>query len=202
MMKKVLSLLLMVILVFGLTACAKEAAKPAQPATYEIAMITDLGTIDDKSFNQGTWEGIVAYADKSKLTHKYYKPTEQSTDAYLAAIQLAVDGGAKVIVTPGFLFEEPIFKLVGHAAPQAASPFPSLVGRKLYTVGLHIFVRLVLQTRCGPQHQTFFSSCPTFWPRRNSCSCRKNSVAGSRAPSAEFAGLCHYPLRHPAGNHP
>ncbi len=110
MMKKVLSLLLMVILVFGLTACSKEAAKPAQPATYEIAMITDLGTIDDKSFNQGTWEGIVAYADKAKITHKYYKPTEQSTDAYLAAIQLAVDGGAKVIVTPGFLFEEPIFK--------------------------------------------------------------------------------------------
>jgi len=111
MLKKILSLLLLVAMVFGLTACAsKEAAKPAQPATYEIAMITDIGTIDDKSFNQGTWEGIVAYAEKNKITHKYYKPTEQSTDAYLAAIQLAVDGGAKVIVTPGFLFEEPIFK--------------------------------------------------------------------------------------------
>ena len=113
-MKKILSLLLMVIMAFGLTACGSKPAaqptEPAQPTTYEIAMITDLGTIDDKSFNQGTWEGIVAYADKSKITHKYYKPTEQSTDAYLAAIQLAVDGGAKVIVTPGFLFEEPIFK--------------------------------------------------------------------------------------------
>ena len=111
MMKKALSLLLMAIMVFGLTACgSKEAAKTDEPATYEIAMITDIGTIDDKSFNQGTWEGIVAYAEKNKITHKYYKPTEQSTDAYLAAIQLAVDGGAKVIVTPGYLFEEPIFK--------------------------------------------------------------------------------------------
>ncbi|MBK5263057.1 MAG: BMP family ABC transporter substrate-binding protein, partial [Peptostreptococcaceae bacterium] len=53
--------------------------------------------------------GVVAYAEENSITHKYYKPTEQSTDAYLAAIQLAVGGGAKVVVTPGFLFEEPIY---------------------------------------------------------------------------------------------
>jgi len=106
-MKKVLSLLLASIFVFALTACGTNTGKTDK---YDIAMITDIGTIDDKSFNQGTWEGIVAYAEKHKISHKYYKPTEQSTDAYLAAIQLAVNGGAKVIVTPGYLFEEPIFK--------------------------------------------------------------------------------------------
>jgi len=89
-----------------LTGCGSQK----QSGTYEIGMITDIGTIDDKSFNQGTWEGIVAYAEKNNITHKYYKPTEQSTDAYLAAIQLAVQSGAKVIVTPGYLFEEPIYK--------------------------------------------------------------------------------------------
>ena len=111
MMKRVLALLLAFILVFGMVACGggtKEEA-PAAAETFDIAMITDIGTIDDKSFNQGTWEGVVAYAEKNGITHKYYKPTEQSTDAYLAAIQLAVEGGAKVIVTPGFLFEEPIY---------------------------------------------------------------------------------------------
>lgn len=109
MMKKALALLVaMMMLTLGLTGCGTK--EQAQADTYEIAMITDIGTIDDKSFNQGTWEGIVAYADANNITHKYYKPTEQSTDAYLAAIQLAVDSGAKVIVTPGFLFEEPIFK--------------------------------------------------------------------------------------------
>ena len=112
MLKRVLALLLACILVFGLAACGgggeKEEAPPAKE-TYEIAMITDIGSIDDKSFNQGTWEGVVAYAEEKGITHKYYKPTEQSTDAYLAAIQLAVEGGAKVIVTPGFLFEEPIY---------------------------------------------------------------------------------------------
>ena len=27
-------------------------------------MVTDSGTIDDKSFNQGTWEGIIGQAEK------------------------------------------------------------------------------------------------------------------------------------------
>ncbi|MDF2657095.1 MAG: family transporter substrate-binding protein [Bacillota bacterium] len=111
MLKRVLALMLAFILVFGLAACGggeKEETPPAKE-TSEIAMITDIGSIDDKSFNQGTWEGVVAFAEDKGITHKYYKPTEQSTDAYLAAIQLAVEGGAKVIVTPGFLFEEPIY---------------------------------------------------------------------------------------------
>jgi basic membrane protein A len=72
-------------------------------------MITDAGEIDDKSFNQGTWEGIVEFAEANDLTHKYYKPTDVTPEAYVAAIDLAVTGGAKVIVTPGFLFESAIY---------------------------------------------------------------------------------------------
>ena len=110
MMKRVFALLLAFVLVFGLVACGGgEKEEPVAEETYKIAMITDIGSIDDKSFNQGTWEGVVAYAEANNITHKYYKPTEQSTDAYLAAIQLAVEGGAEVVVTPGFLFEEPIY---------------------------------------------------------------------------------------------
>ncbi|MGI6732739.1 MAG: BMP family lipoprotein [Anaerovoracaceae bacterium] len=112
-MKKLLVLLLAFAMVFSFAACGGGEAPDGEgePVAegYEIAMITDIGSIDDKSFNQGTWEGIVAYAEEHGITHKYYKPTEQTTDAYLAAIQLAVEGGAKIIVTPGFLFEEPIF---------------------------------------------------------------------------------------------
>lgn len=107
-MKKTLIILLTFVMVLSLAACGGTTA-PEEETGYEIAMITDIGSIDDKSFNQGTWEGIVAYAEENSISHKYYKPTEQSTDAYLAAIQLAVEGGAMVIVTPGYLFEEPIF---------------------------------------------------------------------------------------------
>ncbi len=113
-MKKFLVMLLALIMVFSLAACGGTEPDSndddgVETEGYEIAMITDLGSIDDKSFNQGTWEGIVAYAEEHGISHKYYKPTEQTNDAYLASIQLAAEGGAKVIVTPGFLFEEPIF---------------------------------------------------------------------------------------------
>ncbi|MDR2909115.1 MAG: BMP family ABC transporter substrate-binding protein [Oscillospiraceae bacterium] len=95
-------------------ADASQPADASEPADApadgaELALITDLGTIDDKSFNQGAWEGLVQYAEENGISHKYYQPTEQSTDAYLTAIGLAITGGAKLIVTPGYLFEEPIF---------------------------------------------------------------------------------------------
>ncbi|MFA6801032.1 MAG: BMP family ABC transporter substrate-binding protein [Acholeplasmataceae bacterium] len=101
-MKKYLLLFLVVLsAVFTLAACGND--------TFEIALITDKGNIDDKSFNQGAWEGVVAFAEENDITHQYYKPEEGTSDAYLASIDLAVLGGAKVIVTPGYLFEVPMF---------------------------------------------------------------------------------------------
>jgi basic membrane protein A len=100
-MKKMVSLLLALILSLGMGAVAL--------AEYEIGMVTDIGTIDDKSFNQGSWEGIVAFAEANAKTYNYYQPSAQSTEIYLERIEQAVNDGAKIIVTPGFLFEEPIY---------------------------------------------------------------------------------------------
>jgi len=130
--KKLVSITLVAALVLSLSACtttapkAEEAAKPAEstepaatpappaePAAegYELALITDVGTIDDKSFNQGAWEGVEAYAKEFNKTYKYYKPTEKSDSAYISSIDLAVKAGAKAIVCPGFLFEVPIYNV-------------------------------------------------------------------------------------------
>lgn len=103
-MKKLLALALAVVLALSVFAGCGAAGKKA-----ELALITDIGTIDDKSFNQGAWEGLVKYAEEKGIAHQYYQPTEKSTTAYLESIDQAVKNGAKVIVTPGFLFEEPIF---------------------------------------------------------------------------------------------
>lgn len=103
-MKKLITILLIVALVASFAGCS-SASKG-----YELALVTDKGTIDDKSFNQGAWEGLKKYAEEKKITYKYYQPVEASMNAYLDAIKLAVDGGAKVVVTPGFLFENPIHK--------------------------------------------------------------------------------------------
>lgn len=105
-MKKILSIVLFITLICTMLAGCGGAAGGG----YEIALITDKGNIDDKSFNQGSWEGVVEFAKANNITHKYYKPEEASDAGYLAAIDLAVTGGAKVVVTPGFLFEVPIYE--------------------------------------------------------------------------------------------
>ena len=116
-MKKLLSSALALMMVLSLIACGqKQAATSADssaPAskkeTFELALVTDLGTIDDKSFNQGSWEGLVKYATEKGISHKYYQPQEAGTNAYFETIELAIEGGAKLIVCPGFLFEEPVY---------------------------------------------------------------------------------------------
>lgn len=74
----------------------------------DLALITDAGTVEDQSFNQGAWEGLVKYAEENKVSHKYYQPDEKSTDAFLVAIDTAVKAGAKLVVTPGSVFEEAV----------------------------------------------------------------------------------------------
>jgi len=118
--KKVLTMLLAATMVFGLAACGgtksndakKDGGNDAKKSdSYELALVTDIGSIDDKSFNQGAWEGVDQYATEKDIAHQYYKPVEQSDEAYKDAIALAVKGGAKTIVCPGYLFEVPVHEM-------------------------------------------------------------------------------------------
>ncbi|MBE5906086.1 MAG: BMP family ABC transporter substrate-binding protein [Lachnospiraceae bacterium] len=118
MKKKLLTMLLATTMVFGLVACGgnkanddKNSGKSGKSDKYELALVTDMGSIDDKSFNQGAWEGVVQYAEENDIAHQYYKPVEQSDEAYKDAIALAVKGGAKTVVCPGYLFEVPVFEM-------------------------------------------------------------------------------------------
>ena len=97
-MKKVLAILLALALVLSFAACK------AQKGNYEIAMVTDVGNIDDQSFNQSTWEACKAFAEANGKTYNYYRPTEDSDAARVEAMKTAVENGAKVIVCPGYMF--------------------------------------------------------------------------------------------------
>lgn len=94
----------------GSTAAATEAGSGAETTsgTDKIALVTDVGNIDDESFNQTCYEAMVAYGKEHNIETTYYKPTEDSTDARVTSITQAVNEGATVIVMPGYLFGEAI----------------------------------------------------------------------------------------------
>lgn len=108
-MKKTLALLLAVVLLVSFAACGKK--EEAKEDTYEIALVTDVGNIDDKSFNEGAWNGVKDYAEANKITYNYYRPSEDSTAARIETIGTAVEKGAKVVVCPGYLFEEAVYEV-------------------------------------------------------------------------------------------
>ena len=101
-MKKILCAVLCVAMILSMVAVLASCGK----STYEIAVVTDVGQLYDKGFNQGTYEGAENYAKANGLTYKYYQPangSDASDNDRVAAMRQAINNGAKIIVTPGFL---------------------------------------------------------------------------------------------------
>ena len=131
-MKKILALLLALAMVMSLAACGSKTEAPTEapateapateapateaPATEapaaeapaagigKVALVTDVGTIDDESFNQACWQGVEAWCTANDVEYTYYQPTEDSTDARVASVAQAINEGADTIVMPGYLF--------------------------------------------------------------------------------------------------
>ena len=128
-MKKLLSILLVIVMIASLFAgCNKTPAeqkpeenKPyenpadkiademtSEDGKYQIAFITDVGQLKDKSFNQGTFDGVKLYASANNKSYKYYQPAngDNATDEdRIAAFELACQNGAEIVVAAGFLQE-------------------------------------------------------------------------------------------------
>lgn len=87
---------------------SEETSQATGEVKYDdnsLYLITDLGTIDDKSFNQGSFEGLKQFAEEIGVKANYLRPQDQGDQVYLQAIEQAIQKGAKIVVTPGFLFE-------------------------------------------------------------------------------------------------
>ncbi len=126
-MKKFLALMLSVMMVLTAFGAVAETVDPdtiednmtSEDGKYELAFVTDVGQLKDKSFNQGTWNGVKGYAAANNLSYKYYQPAngDQATDDdRYDAMKAAVEGGAKVVVCAGFM--------QGTALTKAATEFP------------------------------------------------------------------------------
>ena len=101
MKMRLLNVISLLLMTFALTGCGKG---------IDIAFITDMGTVYDGSFNQGAYEGVLKYAEETEKISKVYEPDGVTSDEYLKNIKQAVKDGAEVIVCPGYLFEETIYK--------------------------------------------------------------------------------------------
>ena len=128
-MKKLLTLLLAVVMCLSVMSAFAEgvdySAIPdtitSSDGTYAIAFVTDVGQLKDKSFNEGTWNGVKDYASANGLTYKYYQPAngnQATDDDRFDAMKAAADAGAKVIVCAGFM--------QGGALAKAAAAYPEV----------------------------------------------------------------------------
>ena len=83
MKKKSIALALSALMVTGLVGCGSNdnGGEKAESA-LKVGMVTDSGTIDDKSFNQGTWEGIGLAEEEFGIEKNYLKPAGETEVDY------------------------------------------------------------------------------------------------------------------------
>ena len=109
--KKIIILVSMIFLTFIIAACANNA-QDDQGAVNEqegkdglkIAIVTSPSGVDDKSFNQNNYEGILAFIEEHP--DATVKAVREPTGDPAASVQAVADIVADydVIVTPGFQF--------------------------------------------------------------------------------------------------
>ena len=111
MKKRIVALVLSALMVTGLVGCgSNNDSSTSGEGALKVGMITNSGTIDDKSFNQGTWEGIKKAEKEFGLEVNYMQPAGETEANYLTEIQNLYDSGYKFILTPGYKFETAIHK--------------------------------------------------------------------------------------------
>ncbi len=81
-----------------------------------VGLVTDVGEIDDKSFNQSAWEGVQRAADELDAQIDFIETTDAKD--YANNIGLFANNDYDVIVTVGFA--------MGEATAEAAAQYPDI----------------------------------------------------------------------------
>ncbi len=91
-----------------------NGSQEAKASDFIVGVVTDTGGVDDKSFNQGTWEGAKAFSEEFNTEAKYLQ-SETEAD-YIPNLSTFADEQLDLIVAPGFMFTEAVSK-VGEDFP-------------------------------------------------------------------------------------
>lgn len=88
-----------------LAACGPKATPTPEVPKVKICQVTDVGGIDDKSFNQTAWKGVTdAQAKYGNVDGKYLESQQQSD--YEVNINAFLQDKCDLIVTVGFLLAD------------------------------------------------------------------------------------------------
>lgn len=115
MNKKYIGVGLTAVAVLGLAACgnrgaSKEAASTEAKTDLKVAIVTDTGGVDDKSFNQSAWEGLQAWGAENGLSKgngfDYFQSNNESE--YVTNFDTAISNGYNLVGGIGFLLTEAV----------------------------------------------------------------------------------------------
>ncbi|MBR1584776.1 MAG: BMP family ABC transporter substrate-binding protein [Clostridia bacterium] len=99
-MKKILSIALALCMVLAMAVPAM-----AETTKVKIGMVTDVGGVNDQSFNQTSWEGLKALAAEDPTFEVQY--LESKTDAdYQTNINNFIDEGYDLIICVGYMLAD------------------------------------------------------------------------------------------------
>lgn len=111
---------------------APDAAAPGS-SDLKIGLVTDVGTLDDRNFNQYSWEGALRGAETIGAPEPQAVITTDSSD-YASNIQSFVDQEYDIVVTVGFALgeatlaaatENPEVHFIGVDQFQGNDPLPN-----------------------------------------------------------------------------
>ncbi|MBN1580893.1 MAG: BMP family ABC transporter substrate-binding protein, partial [Anaerolineae bacterium] len=101
MRKIVILSLILVMLLFPLAACTgSKEPDCSKDDVFCVGLVTDVGKVDDKSFNQSAWEGVQKAEKELGAIIKYIETTDSKD--YAKNIAQFGDASYDVIVTVGF----------------------------------------------------------------------------------------------------
>jgi basic membrane protein A len=115
----VLSFLVILSMVFPVSvyaAAPKADVDCAKPDTFCVGLVTDVGKVDDKSFNQSAYEGLKKAEKELGAVTKYIETTDSKD--YGKNIGTFAEANYDVIVTVGFA--------LGEATIEAAKTYPDI----------------------------------------------------------------------------
>lgn len=143
-MKKFLAAMIAGVMVFSLAACAPKAEPAPAPeggnetAPFKVAMVTDVGGVNDQSFNQSAWEGLQKAQAELGYEVKYLESKQESD--YGPNLENLSDEDMNLIWGIGFMMADAItnaakmnpdkhYAIIDNAYPETPANVTGIVFR-------------------------------------------------------------------------